>query len=96
VYIGFEALRLEVRRQLGQTRRGRDQAGIQRVHWLDVTIDGQTTDQTIGSERFARTDQPCKVRRTSLGRQFVHLNRSHNSTLSTGRGAGKLTAKREA
>jgi hypothetical protein len=61
LYIGSKAMRFEVRRQCGQTRCDHHEVGIQRIHRLDVTIDGQTTDQTIGSERLARTNQPCKV-----------------------------------
>jgi hypothetical protein len=60
--LGLEALRFEVRRQLGETSSDHYEAGIQRVHWFDITIDGQTADQAIGSERFTSADQPCKVR----------------------------------
>jgi hypothetical protein len=38
--IGFEAVRFEVCRQLGQLSRDHDEVGIQRVHRLDVAIDG--------------------------------------------------------
>jgi hypothetical protein len=82
-----------MRRQIGKRGRDRHDASIESVYRLDVTIDRQTADQTIGPEGFACPDQSGKIRRASLCCQFVRLQRSHNFTIDGVRPAGKFTAQ---
>jgi hypothetical protein len=56
VDLGFETLGDKVGSQIGQTGRDYDKVGIERVHWLNVAIDCQASDQTVGSEQFTRSN----------------------------------------
>jgi hypothetical protein len=84
-----------VRCQIGKARRNDHDIGIQSVDRLDITIDGQASDQTIRPQGFTCHDQPCELRTPSPRCQFVCLQCGHIPTLSAGRAPRKPNGQPE-
>ncbi len=79
--LGFEPAPCEMRRKISQNRSDYYEISIERVHRFDVAVDGQAADQTVWAEGFTRLNETGKIRRATLRRQLVDLQRRHPSLL---------------
>jgi hypothetical protein len=91
VSLDLERLLLEERVQRGKVSSHKDNIGVQCVNRLDVTVDGKTPDEAIGTEGLASLDQAREIGGSPLSRQIVGLLGGHSSTIQTMRRVGKTS-----
>ena len=63
VLFDLEALVTKMRGELWEALRDNHDMRMQRIYRLDITVDRQTADETIRSERFTRPNKSGEIRR---------------------------------
>lgn len=72
---------IQCQREIRKLARNHDKVCVERIDWVDETVDGKPANQTVRTGRPANSDHAPEVGGATLRRQFVNLLGSHSPTL---------------